>query len=84
MFVYFSGLSFRATADTVNRNFNLNLRHTTIAEWVKKYIPIISEYVNSFVPKLSGIWHADELYLNVNDPRSIREEGEGLLTSGTS
>ena len=72
------GLSYRATAATVNRNFNLNLRHSTIEEWVRKYIPLISEYVNSFVPQSTGVWHADELFLNVNDPHSIREEGRKI------
>ncbi len=44
----------------------VDLHHPTIYEWIQKYIPKISEYVNSLVPQLSNQWHVDELFVKMN------------------
>ena len=43
--------------------FNLKVGTTTIFNWIKRYIPMVSEYVNSLSPQISRTWHADEFYL---------------------
>ncbi|HKW03865.1 MAG TPA: hypothetical protein VJN71_01075 [Nitrososphaerales archaeon] len=37
----------------------------TVYAWIQKYIPKISEYVNSLSPELSDTWHADELFVKM-------------------
>jgi transposase-like protein len=38
----------------------------TIYNWIKRYIPVISEYVNSLTPQLSDTWHADEIFVKMH------------------
>jgi transposase-like protein len=45
----------------------------TIYSWIQKYIPIISNYVDSLKPQLSSAWHADELFVKMKD----RETSKG-------
>jgi putative transposase len=41
--LYFSGLSLRKVARNVSDHFNVDLHHSTIYEWIQRYIPKISE-----------------------------------------
>jgi transposase-like protein len=70
--LYFSGLSLRKVVRSVNDHFNLHLGSTSIYRWVKTYVPVISEYVNSLTPKISTTWHADELFVNMRGGQKIR------------
>lgn len=63
--LYFSGLSLRKIVRTVNDHFDVKIGATTIFNWIKRYIPMISEYVNTLAPQLSKQWHADELFVKV-------------------
>lgn len=63
--LYFSGLSLRKIARTLTSHFNIDLNYSTIYTWIQKYIPMISEYVNTLAPQLSKQWHADELFVKV-------------------
>ena len=63
--LYFSGLSLRKVARTVSDHFEIQVDYSTIYRWIEKYVPIISEYVNSLKPELSDTWHADELFVRV-------------------
>ena len=63
--LYFSGLSLRKIVRTVNDHFNIKLGASTLYDWIKKYVPMISEYVNTLSPQLSKQWHADELFVRV-------------------
>lgn len=37
------------------------MNFSTLYTWIQKYIPQISNYVNSLTPQLSDSWHIDEL-----------------------
>ncbi|MFZ0222483.1 MAG: hypothetical protein WAM42_12435 [Candidatus Nitrosopolaris sp.] len=65
--LYFSGLSLRKIARNVNDHFDIQVDFTTIYNWIKRYIPIISQYVNSLTPQLSETWHADELFVKMHE-----------------
>ena len=43
----------------------MDVHFSTIHSWIERYIPIISQYVNSLKPELSETWHADELFIRV-------------------
>ena len=63
--LYFSGMSLRKIARTLNDHFDAETGPTTIYRWIQTYVPMISEYVNSLSPQLSDTWHADELFVKM-------------------
>jgi putative transposase len=63
--LYFSGLSLRKIARSVNDHFGVEVNFSTIYDWIQKYIPLISDYVNALTPQLSETWHADELFVRM-------------------
>lgn len=63
--LYFSGMSLRKIAHVVSDHTQQRLVATTVYDWIQKYVPKISEYVNSFNPQLSRTWHADELFVKM-------------------
>ncbi|MGI0087981.1 MAG: DDE-type integrase/transposase/recombinase [Nitrosotalea sp.] len=74
--LYFSGLSLRKVARSVNDHFGLELDFTTVYGWIKKYVPIISQYVNSLaIPESeSKRWACDEVFVKMKDGIEIREK----------
>lgn len=73
--LYFKGASLRAITDHMRQFYDLRIHHTTITHWIRKYIDVISDYVSTLEPSVSGMWHADEMMINVkdNDTESKRE-----------
>ncbi|MFL6524427.1 MAG: DDE-type integrase/transposase/recombinase [Nitrososphaera sp.] len=63
--LFFSELSLRKIARTVANHFNIEVDFSTIYRWIQKYVPLVSEYVNSLAPQVSTTWHADELFIKV-------------------
>ncbi|MCL4518469.1 MAG: DDE-type integrase/transposase/recombinase [Thaumarchaeota archaeon] len=63
--LYFSGTSLRKIARIVNSQHDMNLGASSIYRWIQKYIPKISQYVDSFSPELSETWHGDELFVKM-------------------
>jgi len=63
--LYFSGMSLRKIARTVSSHYGLKLGYATIYRWIQKFVPKISEYVNTLSPELSAEWHADELFVKM-------------------
>jgi len=63
--MYFSGMSFNKIARTLNDNLDMNLGAASIYRWVTRYVPMISEYVNSLTPQLSDTWQADEVFVKM-------------------
>jgi putative transposase len=63
--MYFSGTSLRDIARIVSNHTGFHLGATTIYDWIQKFVPKISEFVNSLSPQLSDTWHADELFVKM-------------------
>lgn len=70
--LYFSGLSLRKISRNVNDHFDINLNFSTIYTWIQRYIPLISNYVNSLKPQLGDTWHADELFVKLKEGEKER------------
>jgi transposase-like protein len=70
--LYFSGLSLRKIARNINDHFDISVDFTTIYNWIKRYIPVISQYVNSLTPQLSDTWHADELFVKMHGGKTYK------------
>jgi transposase-like protein len=58
---------------TVSANFGEDLSYGTIYTWIQKYIPKISEYVNSLSPQLSDTWQADEVFVKMQNGVDYRK-----------
>jgi transposase-like protein len=65
--LYFSGTSLRKIARIVSDHTGIHLGATTVYDWIQRFVPEISSYVNSLEPKLSDTWHADELFVKMKD-----------------
>lgn len=79
--LYFSGLSLRKIARTVANHFiNIDVDFSTIYRWIQKYVPMVSEYVNSLAPpQLSTTWYADELFVKVKGGTHKGNLGVGFV-----
>jgi putative transposase len=71
--LYFSGLSLHKIARTLNDHFDMNLGKATVYRWIQRYVPQISEYVNSLTPQLSDTWHADEVFVKMKGGETVRK-----------
>jgi len=65
--LYFSGLSLRKITRMVNDHFDMSLAKSTVYFWIQRFVPRISEYVNSLTPTLSETWQADELFIKMKN-----------------
>lgn len=73
--LYFSGMSLRKIARTMNGHYGLKLGNATIYRWIQKFVPRISDYVNSLTPELSETWHADELFVKMKGGITYKNKG---------
>ena len=62
---YFSEMFLRKIVRTLSDSLGIDMSYGTVYAWIQKYIPKISEYVNSLSPELSDHWHADELFVKM-------------------
>jgi putative transposase len=65
MQIYFAGCSFRNTQKSL-KLLGYNVSHKTVYRWVKRYISLMTEYIENLKPKISDTVRADELYLRLN------------------
>ncbi|MDV3244904.1 MAG: DDE-type integrase/transposase/recombinase [Nitrososphaerales archaeon] len=71
--LYFSNMSERRIARTLNDHFGTRMGGATVHRWVEKFVPAISEYVNTLAPQLSETWHADELFVKMKGGETIKD-----------
>jgi transposase-like protein len=65
--LYFKGISMRAIVDHIKQFYGVEVSHVAVYKWIRKYIRLLKEYADQLVPKVSGIWHSDEMVLNVRN-----------------
>lgn len=65
--LYFSGTSLRKIARIISDHTGQHLGATTVYDWIQRFVPQISSYVNSLEPSLSETWHADEVYVKMRN-----------------
>ena len=68
MNLYFNGESTRHVADSV-KLMGVKTTHTTIQNWIKKYISLMEKYLESITPQVSEKWRTDEIYLKIKGDR---------------
>jgi len=67
--LYFKGISLRSITDHLKQFYGTEVSHVAVFKWIKKYVKLMKEYVDQLVPRVSVIWHSDEMTLK------IRSEG---------
>jgi len=64
--LYFKGISLRKVVDHLKQFYGVKVTHVAVFKWIKKYVQIMKDYVDSLFPKVSGIWHSDEMTLKID------------------
>ena len=64
MQLYFSGESLRNTMKSL-KLLGVEVSHQTVYLWIKKYVRLMTSYVEKIVPNVSDTWRADELWVKI-------------------
>jgi len=65
--LYFKGISMRSIVDHLKQFYNVEVSHVAVYKWIRKYVAIMKKYCDQLVPRVSGIWHSDEMTLNIRN-----------------
>lgn len=71
--LYFSGMSYHKISRTLNDNFGMSLGAASVYRWTKRFVPMISEYVNTLAPQLGDTWAADELFVKMRNGKPYKQ-----------
>lgn len=72
--LYFKGVSQRKIIDHLKMFEGVNVTQPCVLKWIRKYIELMKGYLDKFTPQLGGIWHSDEMMVNVR--RTEKIDGE--------
>lgn len=72
MDLYFKGVSYRKIVDHLRQFYGVKISHVAIIKWVRKYVKLMKEYVDSLNPQTSGIWHTDEMAVKIKNGKEWR------------
>ena len=64
MQLYFTGEGLRNVQKFL-RLQGVEVNHTTVYRWIKKYVEIMGRYLEQMQPQVGNTWRADELFLKV-------------------
>ncbi|MBN1184014.1 MAG: DDE-type integrase/transposase/recombinase, partial [Bacteroidales bacterium] len=62
MQLYFTGESLRNVQKFLKLQ-GVNISHVSILKWIKKYIALMTKYLEKIKPNVSDTWRADEIYI---------------------
>jgi putative transposase len=63
--LYFKGVSLRKIVDHLKQFEHVNVSHAAVLYWIKKYVTVMRDYVDTLKPELSRVYHADETKVNI-------------------
>lgn len=63
--LYYRGLSLRQIVEHLEMTYKERVSHGTVYNWLRKYVTVISKYINHLTVPASDRWHADETVLCV-------------------
>jgi transposase-like protein len=64
--LYFKGISLRKIQDHLKQFEATNVSVVAVYKWIRKYVALMEQYAKTLQPQLSGVWHADEMKVNVH------------------
>lgn len=62
MQLFFSGESLRNTQKALLL-LGVRVAHSTIYEWIRKYVALMDKYLDKITPQVSNTWRADEVFV---------------------
>ncbi len=74
--LYFKGTSVRKISDHLQLTNGLGVNYATVYRWIGKYTELLSEYVQTLKPELSGKWHFDEMMLKMRGGKQLSKDGK--------
>jgi transposase-like protein len=72
--LYFKGVSQRKIMEHLKMFEGVSVTQPCILKWIRKYIELMKGYLEKFTPQLGGIWHSDEMMINVRNTEKIDGE----------
>lgn len=64
--LYFKGVSLRKIAAHMKQAKGVDIDHSSICRWIRRFNKVVQPYVDSFIPtQIGGIYHVDEMLLHV-------------------
>jgi len=64
--LYFKGISLRKIQDHLRQFEDTHVSFVAVFKWIRKYVALMEQYARLLKPQLSGVWHADEMKVNVH------------------
>lgn len=79
--LYFKGVSLRKVAEHMKQAKGVDVDHSSICRWIRRFNKTVQPYVDSFIPtQMGGVYHVDEMLLHVrkedNDTNMTLENKE--------
>lgn len=78
--LYFRGVSLRQIAEHLELTYGIKVSHSTVYNWIKKYVQIVNSYVKGMRANCSVRWHMDDTVVRVSGRHMVVW---GLLDSET-
>jgi transposase-like protein len=72
--LYFKGVSQRKIVDHLKQFEGVKITQPCVLKWIRKYIELMKDYLDKFTPQLGGMWHSDEMMINVRKTEPIDGE----------
>jgi transposase-like protein/predicted RNA-binding Zn-ribbon protein involved in translation (DUF1610 family) len=63
--LYFKGISYRKIVDHLKQFYSIKVSHVAVIKWIRKYTKLMKQYTDGLTPETSGIWHTDEMAINI-------------------
>jgi transposase-like protein len=63
--LYYRGLSLRQISEHFQSVYSIKVSHGTIYGWIKRYVELVSRYLNEIKVQTGERWHADETVVRV-------------------
>ena len=69
--LYFKGISLRKISDHLSQSYGVAINFSTLYKWIARYVSAMDSYVKTLSPKLSGVWHVDEMAVKVKGGKTL-------------
>jgi transposase-like protein len=63
--LFYRGLSLRQIEEHLESFYAIKVTHTTVYNWIKKYVQLVSQYVEKLHVRTSDRWHADDTLIRI-------------------
>jgi len=72
--LYFKGVSQRKIIHHLKMFESVAVTQPTILNWIRKYVELMKDYVEKFKPMVGGMWHSDEMTVNIRKTQASKND----------